>query len=44
MPKSKYMALEDFQTLWTNTLKPAIPSLTPQATDAEAEAAAEELT
>jgi hypothetical protein len=26
MSKEKYMALADFQTLWTNTIKPSLPS------------------
>lgn len=26
MPKENYMALEDFQKLWSETIKPAIPS------------------
>lgn len=27
MTKAKYMALEDFQTLWTNQIKPKIPEI-----------------
>ena len=42
--KSGYMTLEDFQTLWTGRIKPAIPALNGAATVQEATAAAEELT
>ena len=41
------MALADFQTLWTEQIKPAIPSIAGTsnfATTAESEAAANELT
>lgn len=47
MTKARYMALEDFQTLWTDTLKPAIPTIAGTANFAtvqECEAAADELT
>lgn len=44
MPKPRYMALADFQTLWSDKIKPKIPELVGTATDAEAEASAEELT
>ena len=27
MTKAKYMALEDFQTIWTNRIKPKIPEI-----------------
>jgi hypothetical protein len=27
MTKEKYMALADFQTLWTNQIKPEIPTI-----------------
>lgn len=38
------MALADFQTLWDDAIKPAIPGLIPHATVAEAQSAASELT
>lgn len=45
MPKDKYMALADFQSIWTNSIKPAIPSIAvTYASVSEATAAAAELT
>lgn len=44
MTKPKYMALADFQWLWTNTLKPAIPSLITVASVATCQSIVDELT
>ena len=47
MTKANYMALADFQTLWTDHIKPAIPTIAGTAnfaTVAESESAANELT
>lgn len=43
MTKEHYMALADFQTLWTNKIKPTIPTAN-VASVQEATAAANELT
>jgi len=44
MPIDKYMALDDFQTLWDNAIKPAIPGLTKYATTNTCESIITELT
>lgn len=41
--KENYMALEDFQTLWSNKIKPAIPTAN-IASQATCEAIIDELT
>ena len=46
MTKEKYMALADFQTLWTDRIKPQIPAIAgtaDYASDDLCEAAAEEI-
>ena len=46
MTKAKYMALEDFQTLWDDKIKPAIPEIAGTAgyaTEQTCEAAADEI-
>lgn len=46
MTKAKYMALEDFQTLWDEKMKPAIPKIAGTAgyaTEQTCEAAADEI-
>lgn len=46
MTKAKYMALADFQTLWSNSIKPAIPSIAGTAnfaSDSLCEDAADEI-
>ena len=46
MTKARYMALADFQSLWTNKLKPAIPGIAGTAnyaTDQTCDAAADEI-
>ena len=46
MTKARYMALADFQDLWTNKIKPAIPDIAGTsnfASDALCEAAADEI-
>ena len=46
MTKARYMALADFQDLWTNKIKPAIPGIAgtaDYATDQTCEAAADEI-
>ena len=46
MTKGKYMALEDFQTLWDDKIKPAIPEIAGTAgyaTEQTCEAAADEI-
>lgn len=43
--KENYMALEDFQTLWSNKIKPAIPTATKSiASQAVCKAIIDELT
>lgn len=44
MAKDRYMALEDFQTLWTNSIKPAVLLKADVATVSESSNAANELT
>lgn len=47
MTKVNYMALEDFQNLWTNRIKPAIPGIAgtaDYATAATCESIIDELT
>lgn len=44
MTKEHYMALADFQELWTNRIKPSIPALNGAATVETCEAIIEELT
>ena len=44
MTKEPYMALADFQTVWDNSIKPAIPDLIPTASTATCEAIINELT
>ena len=47
MTKERYMALADFQSLWTDTIKPALDEqydTAERATVAESRAAAAELT
>lgn len=43
MTKAKYMALEDFQTLWDDAIKPAIPDLIETASTETCEAIVDEL-
>ena len=46
MTKAKYMALEDFQTLWNGKIKPAIPRIAgtaEYATEQTCDAAAGEI-
>lgn len=46
MTKERYMALADFQDIWTNKIKPAIPGIAgtaDYASDAICEAAADEI-
>ena len=47
MTKEKYMALADFQTLWTEKIKPAIPGIAgtaDYASDQTCESIVDELT
>lgn len=45
MTKERYMALADFQALWDDTIKPAIPDIAvTYATDAVCEDIIDELT
>ena len=44
MTKDHYMALEDFQELWTNRIKPTIPALNGEASNETCEAIINELT
>lgn len=44
MTKDHYMALDDFQDLWTNRIKPSIPALRGVASVETCEAIIDELT